>query len=150
VVHPFQSDLADLWKGQNVTEEEVKTLAARAAERLLAGREARNQPRDRTRLFVRAMLSCAPKLKLPELIQLEETKQLMDALGVTRSMLGDELKAARIDLKAAAEVDAVRVPVRTRNRRPSKADMQSAAAPTAAGSAVQGRGMVANGSIADL
>lgn len=133
-----------------MTEEEVRALAIRAAESLGAKRLARNKPRHGARLYIRAMLSCDPKLKLPELVQLEETKQLMEALGITRPILGEELKIGRADLKAAAEKDAVRVPTRSRNRRNGKADTEPPSVSAGAGNPAQARGMVANGSIADL
>lgn len=131
-------------------EEQVRALAVRAAESLAATREARNKPRSGARLYIRAMLSSDPKLKLPELVELEETKQLMEALEISRPMLGEELKSARADLKTAAKKDAVHVPTRTRKHRHAKLDTQPTSAPAAVGNPTQERGMVANGSIADL
>jgi hypothetical protein len=131
-------------------EEQVRALAVRASESLAAKRQARNKPRRGARLYIRAMLSCDPRLKLPELVQLEETKQLMEALEITRPMLGEELKSARADLKTAAATDAVRVPKQTRKRRNAKPDTPHISAQPSISNPAQARGMVANGSIADL
>ena len=94
----------------------ARELAEKAVRRLAENHAERDQRRHAARTYVRTLFAAHPKLKLPELLKLEETKELMAKLDVSKNMLAEELTHSRTELKAKEAERPVKVPRKTRQR----------------------------------
>lgn len=141
----------------------AKQLAQRAAEKISKHQTERNQPRLEAAAYADAVLSVHPKVKLPQLLKLEETRELMEKREVTKSILAEELAKARARARRETPAEAIKVPKKGRNRTPAEPAAASARRPSKGAMARPAFGLpalpfnqdssagrVSNGSITDL
>ena len=142
----------------------ARALAERAARKLAEQDAARDEPRQEAAAYVHGILTLHPKAKLPQLLKLEETQELMDKKGVTKNILTAELSKVRDELKQKAPPAPIVVPKTTRRRGGAKKTAAAANRTTRAGVAQNEAslgppalpfdhsraGRVSNGTIEDL
>ncbi len=73
-----------------------------------------NESKIAARLYVEAVLDQHAKVKLPQLLALPETEQLMKQYAVSKNMLATALTEARAKRKAEEPKPAVKIPKRKR------------------------------------
>lgn len=99
----------------------AEALGQRAAQRLAEEHEKLHMPRQQAAAYVAAIVAAFPKAKLPALLKLEETKELLSGHQVTKSMLAEELTKARAELKAMPPAEPITIPKAKRQGRAGKA-----------------------------
>lgn len=114
-----------------------------------------NKCRAAAQRYVRVIIDAHPKIKLPQLLSLEQTKELMGSFAVSKNMLAQELTAARAKLKAKEKKPDIKIP--PHRRRSKLADKHSVSAQSPQDllsgelpNSPMPSGRVANGTIADL
>lgn len=134
--------------------EYIVELAKAASENLEKELSEQNESKIAARQYVDVVIDQHPKVKLPQLLALPETEQLMTKYGVSKNMLSTALTEARAMRKANEAKPEIKVPPRKRQRtkkseaaqHPSSPDLLSGKLPNSPTSS----GRVANGSIDDL
>ncbi|QHL91637.1 hypothetical protein GVO57_13555 [Sphingomonas changnyeongensis] len=132
--------------------EELGRLVASATALIHAQQRIKSVPRDVANKFVSPIFDVCPTIKLPALLALDETQQVMAAASITKSMLADELKRARKARKEQISKEQVVVPKRTRKRPKSQAvyTAPSSPGPYRPAGQLPMPGLVPNGPISDL
>lgn len=97
--------------------ETARALAERAARSLADQLAERDQRRNSARTYVRTLFEAHSKLKLPDLLKLAETRELMEKLEVSKNMLAEELTAARAELRSASKSKSAQIKVPKKRRR---------------------------------
>lgn len=93
-------------------------LSQSALEKLAKNFAAQSESSDAAGRYLGAILDVYPKIKLPTLLGLPETKELMAQYSISRNKLSSELTAARAERKAEKPKPAIKIP---RRKRRSKA-----------------------------
>ena len=134
--------------------EYIVELAKAASQNLDQKLSKQNESKIAARQYVEAVLDQHSKVKLPQLLALPETEQLMTKYGVSKNMLATALTEARAKRKANETKPEIKVPARKRQRTKNteaarhsgSPDLLSGRLPNSPTSS----GRVANGTIADL
>ncbi len=134
--------------------EYIVELAKAASGNLEKELSEQNQSKIAARQYVDVVIDQHPKVKLPQLLALPETKELMAKYGISKNMLSTALTEARAERKANEAKTEIKVPPRKRRRmKQSEAAQPSSSPDLLSGSmpnSPTSSGRVDNGSIADL
>lgn len=93
-------------------------LSESALEKLAKNFADQSESSDAARRYLGDILEVYPRIKLPQLLALEETNELMAEYSISRNKLSSELTAARAKRKAEEPKPAIKIP---RRKRRSKA-----------------------------